>query len=118
MKSQNHTYSFKAIADYMIQILNGLQCIHGNSISHLNIKPSKILIFTNNEDKILKINVDGCVKKINHEFETDVRGTVPYMSPEMIDSKPYSIATDIWSLGCLMLDMLTMCCAQDGEYDS
>lgn len=36
----------------------------------------------------------------------NVAGTYPYMSPEMLSSEVYSYKTDIWSLGCIVYELV------------
>ncbi|KAJ1634820.1 kinase-like domain-containing protein, partial [Pavlovales sp. CCMP2436] len=42
-------------------------------------------------------------------------GTPYYMSPEICDGKPYNDKSDVWSLGCLLYEMLTLKCPFDAR---
>lgn len=101
---------------YMVQILHGLAYLHENSRIHTDLKPSNILL--SSDKMLLKIgDFDDSVKlKQSHTMTDDVsavKGTFLYMSPEMVlneSSRRRSTVgrkTDLWSLGCILLRMLT-----------
>jgi mitogen-activated protein kinase kinase kinase ANP1 len=91
------------VRDYTRQTLLGLQYLHMKGILHRDIKPGNIL-----RDRTGKVKLaDFGVAKANLSFETvTVAGTPAYMSPEAVDGK-YSVGSDIWSVGCTILELLT-----------
>jgi len=89
-------------------ILNGLAILHENKIIHRDLKPENILV---NEDiSCIKITDFGICTKVK-ESETfkhrTTIGTPWYMAPEIILEKPYSYEVDIWSLGCMVFEMVS-----------
>ena len=38
---------------------------------------------------------------------TSIKGTPLYMSPELVQEQPYTHTTDLWSLGCILYELLT-----------
>ena len=100
---------------YVSQILNGLCYLHSSQIVHLDLKPANIVLTENK--KIAKIcDMDSSRKKWSIDTrKSDVsekNGTLWFTSPELLqfgddrDAKPIGRATDIWSLGCIVLFML------------
>ena len=65
-------------------------------------------IFLTKDDKV-RIGDLGVAKKLNSEnsFAHTFVGTPYYLSPEMCEEKPYNEKSDIWSLGCILYEMLT-----------
>lgn len=68
--------------------------------------------------EIVKIGDLGIAKVLkNNEAQTQI-GTPHYMAPEIWKSRSYTFAADIWSLGCLLYEMLSykVCFALAGEH--
>ncbi|GAB1611123.1 mitogen-activated protein kinase 10-like [Argonauta hians] len=95
---------------FLYQLLRGLKYIHSANILHRDLKPSNLLI---NLDLTLKIGDFGLARVIDSDythkgFLTDQIGTCWYRSPELIISpNDYTKAIDIWSAGCIFVEMLT-----------
>ena len=91
------------IWELLYQSISGLCYIHQNNIIHRDIK--HLNIFLTNDMKI-KIGDFGfsAIRKLNEENkpekETKCLGSSFFLSPEMIDRKPYGSKTDVYSLGC------------------
>ena len=73
---------------YSIQILQGLICLHSHKIIHKDLKGSNILVSPSDHLKILDF---GCSKQIsrtltnlNSELKHEIKGSIPWMSPEII----------------------------------
>jgi serine/threonine protein kinase len=50
----------------------------------------------------------GCAKNILSSIANSLKGTIKYMSPEMISAKPYDFKTDIWSTGVIIYELITL----------
>jgi serine/threonine protein kinase len=74
-------------------------------IIHRDLKPDNILISSNlKELKLLDLGVSTYEEDENHKGA--VVGTMRYMSPEQLGGK-LSFKSDIWSYGCILLDLCT-----------
>jgi len=91
------------------QTLSGLAYLHHEGILHRDLKADNILLDT---DGTCKISDFGISKKTNNVYGNDatnsMQGSVFWMAPEVIRSQGlgYSAKVDIWSLGCVVLEML------------
>ncbi|KAK7246446.1 hypothetical protein RIF29_41314 [Crotalaria pallida] len=100
---------------YTRMLLNGLCCIHRMGVVHCDLKPDNILLYPSSDhcaDYRVKIADFGISKTsdeiINTEFwKLRFRGTPLYMSPESVAMGQISSALDIWSLGCIVIEMVT-----------
>lgn len=104
---------------YALQLLEGLAYLHESHIAHRDIKPENILLDHNG---VIKYVDFGAAKVIARQGRTLVQklaasatanksmtGTPMYMSPEVItgDNPGHDGAVDVWSLGCVILEMVT-----------
>ena len=96
---------FKNIA---FQILSGVNYLHQNMIIHRDLKLENILY--DEESKIAKITDFGLSRQFDYDISTQYTdvGTYPYKPPELIlGLTHYSTAFDIWSLGCIFVEICT-----------
>lgn len=96
------------VASLTQQTLSGLAYLHREGILHRDLKADNILL---DVDGTAKISDFGISKKTDNIYGNDktnsMQGSVFWMAPEVIRSQGegYSAKVDIWSLGCVVLEM-------------
>ena len=88
-----------------IQMVRGLKSLHDLKILHRDLKSANIFLFSDGTAKIGDLNVSKVTKKGLGYTQT---GTPYYASPEVWNEMPYDNKSDIWSLGCVTYEMLTL----------
>ena len=88
-----------------IQMTRGLKSLHDLKILHRDLKSANIFLFSDGTAKIGDLNVSKVARRGLGYTQT---GTPYYASPEVWDEKPYDNKSDIWSLGCVTYEMLTL----------
>ena len=104
-KQMQKTFEEIEIWRIFIQILQGLKCLHDLKILHRDLKSANIFLFNNNLAKIGDLNVSKVSKTGIGYTQT---GTPYYASPEVWNDEAYSNKSDIWSLGCVIYEMITL----------
>src|SRR5271170_455504 len=103
--------------DYALQIVQGLIAAHDRRIVHRDLKPENLFVTTDGRVKILDFGVAKLQsspedsERSVEELTTVTRsgaviGTVAYMSPEQLRSKPVDHRSDIFSVGAILYEML------------
>ena len=94
---------------YLAQILKGLVYLHESGVIHRDIKGANILLDSKGKVKLSDFGCSKQYKSIDSEsgFITSLKGSLPWMAPEVIKQKGYGRKADIWSVGCVALEMLT-----------
>lgn len=89
------------------QLLQALQHAHENNVIHRDIKPHNILLDTKHNVRVtdfgLAVNNGDLARETG---SSDIMGSVYYMSPEQIKGETVSAATDIYSAGVVLYEML------------
>ena len=93
--------------DYGIQICKGVDHAHTNHIIHCDLKPSNILINESNQIKITDFGLARVMQQSIQEQENYFWGSPFYISPEQAQGKSPTIASDIYSLGVVLYQMMT-----------
>ncbi|KAF8077912.1 ste11-like protein [Lyophyllum atratum] len=99
------------VKNFVRQILEGLNYLHERDIIHRDIKGANILV--DNKGGI-KISDFGISKKVDDNLLTgnrvnrpSLQGSVFWMAPEVVKQSAHTRKADIWSVGCLVVEMLT-----------
>ncbi|RVE59545.1 hypothetical protein OJAV_G00189820 [Oryzias javanicus] len=95
---------------FLYQLLRGLKYVHSANVIHRDLKPSNLLV---NENCELKIGDFGMARGLSshpeesYSFMTEYVATRWYRAPELLLSlNHYSLAIDLWSVGCIFAEML------------
>jgi len=90
----------------MEQLVEGVKYLHHRGILHRDLKLSNLFLTSNYNLKIGDFGLATQLNESNSEQYT-LCGTPNYIAPEIIQRQPYSLPTDIWSIGCLFVTLLT-----------
>ncbi|EKX39389.1 hypothetical protein GUITHDRAFT_76463 [Guillardia theta CCMP2712] len=90
---------------WLIQVCEALDYAHQEQVIHRDIKPSNIFLMA--DGRTVKVGDFGISKVLDAELEKRV-GTKRYMAPEVYNKQDYSNKADIWSLGCVLFELLTL----------
>lgn len=103
--TQFHGVSLRLIRKFAYQLLHSLSFLRSKNVIHCDLKPENILLHNHKSSRIKVIDFgSSCFgdqqmyKYIQSRF---------YRSPEIILGVPYGVAIDMWSLGCILVEMHT-----------
>lgn len=122
-----HDVPVDDLVEIIQKVCRGVHFAHQNLLVHRDLKPSNVLVDENGEPKLLDF---GIAKILDPTLAIEPVVTIPqkglmttrYASPEQIRFEPISIASDIYSLGVMLFELLTGTSpysdpAQSGDYN-
>lgn len=96
----------ESILHLFLQILSAIKHCHLNKVLHRDIKPQNILLTKTYQIKLADFGISRVVEEFGNPATTQI-GTPYYMAPEILKKEPYSFPADIWSLGCVLYEIVT-----------
>ena len=112
--------SMNALLNIFLKVCHAISYCHSKGILHRDLKPENILVGNFGQVLIVDWGLAGSLKEMDTPLPFDldipkgltnpgkVMGTLPYMPPERVEGKPADIHTDIYSLGVILYQLLTL----------
>lgn len=115
MLKQYNTFQEPLIRNFVRQILEGLSYLHGQNIIHRDIKGANVLVDNKGSIKISDFGISkrGDVAASANQLpgsganRPSLQGSVFWMAPEVVRQSAHTKKADIWSLGCLIVEMFS-----------
>lgn len=117
MLKQYNTFQEPLIKNFVRQILAGLSYLHSRDIIHRDIKGANVLVDNKGGIKISDFGISKRVEASTmlgtgataggqgHLHRPSLQGSVYWMAPEVVRQTAHTKKADIWSLGCLVVEM-------------
>ncbi len=108
-----HCLPLAARVQVFLQVLEAIRHAHANLVIHRDIKPSNVLVTAEGQVRVLDFGIakliDGDELSRDSELTRDAGRalTMAYASPEQLRGEPLSTATDVYSLGVVLYELLT-----------
>ena len=99
--------SLAEAVDIAYQVTEALEYAHAQGIVHRDIKPANILLASDGTVKLTDFGVAKIIETTQATVTSGVVGTIEYLAPEQATGGAVTPATDIYSLGATLYEMVT-----------
>lgn len=98
----------KVVRAYTRQILSGLDYLHKHCIVHRDVKCANVLLDSDGNVKVADFGASKNLSQINGDgHQMSMKGTPFFMAPEVVLQQDVGRQSDLWSVGCCVVEMGT-----------
>jgi len=112
--ANNEPLALERKLDIVIELLEGLAYAHERGVIHRDIKPSNVRLTSDGRVKIMDFGI-ARLQSADISGSGAIVGTPNYMAPEQVTNGPITPATDLFSVGCLLYELLSYRKPFEGE---
>jgi len=97
----------RTILEWFTQICFALKHVHERKVLHRDLKTQNIFLMATGQIKLGDFGI-ARVLDATKDYAKTMVGTPYYLSPEIIEDKPYNFKSDVWSCGVVLYEMTTL----------
>jgi CHASE2 domain-containing sensor protein/tRNA A-37 threonylcarbamoyl transferase component Bud32 len=101
-------WDYKTLSNIMIQVCDALDYAHEHGIVHRDVKPANIMIMSGNRVKVMDFGIARLDTSASMTQTGTALGTPNYISPEQLKGQPVDRRSDIFSVGVVFYELLTV----------
>lgn len=105
--AENGRLEQRQACDIAVMICDGVQHAHERGVIHRDIKPHNIMITADGLVKVADFGIARAVSAATITYGNSIVGSVHYISPEQAKGQATDATADIYSIGCVLYEMLT-----------
>jgi tetratricopeptide (TPR) repeat protein len=105
------------VARLVVQVADAMQAAHDAGVIHRDLKPANLLVGEDDRPRVTDFGLARVADEAALSMTGEVAGTYYYMSPEQVAGRRMGLdhRTDIFSLGVILYELLTLCRPFEGD---
>ncbi|MGH2562382.1 MAG: serine/threonine protein kinase [Thermomicrobiales bacterium] len=104
---QHGPFELSEVANTLDQVASALAHLHAKGLVHLDVKPQNVLMTAGGVVKLIDFGLAQRAGQPQELIGGSAFGTVAYLAPEQATGEAVDVATDVYSLGCVVYELLT-----------
>mmetsp|Transcript_35700 Transcript_35700/g.83571 ORF Transcript_35700/g.83571 Transcript_35700/m.83571 type:complete len:456 (+) Transcript_35700:131-1498(+) len=105
--SQGNLFPESKIVEWFVQVCFALKHVHDRKVLHRDLKTQNIFLMATGQVKLGDFGI-AKVLDATKDYAKTMVGTPYYLSPEIIEDRPYNFKSDVWSCGVVLYEMVTL----------
>lgn len=106
-KQKQEWFPEPVIMRWFTQLVSAIAHIHSQKIIHRDLKTSNIFLTGDDDVKLADFGISRVLEATAAAANT-LLGTPYYMAPEVCQSEPYTLSSDIWAVGCVLYELCAL----------
>lgn len=90
-----------------LSLVQAVSFLHLHGILHRDLKLTNVLLTDTLQVRLADFGLATKLSDVSQDQEMTMCGTPNYISPEIVRRLPYGLASDVWSMGCILVTLLT-----------
>jgi tetratricopeptide (TPR) repeat protein len=87
-------------------IVDALAAMHAASLVHRDVKPENVMLSPLGDATLVDLGLAHFEGATRHTAEGEIAGSIPYLSPERIETRDIAASADVWSLGVMFYELV------------
>lgn len=112
---QGQVISIKRVLDLIIQVCQGIGYAHRTGLVHCDVKPQNVIVTADDRVKVADFGIARAMSQASMHHSDLVWGTPQYFSPEQASGETPTPASDVYSIGIILFEMLSNRLPFEGE---
>ncbi len=106
-KAPTAAFETPVVVAWLTQLTSALQHVHARQVLHRDLKTANVFLTALGAVKLGDFGISRTMSTYT-QFSNTIVGTPHCMAPEVLGSSPYAHAADVWALGVILFELLTL----------
>lgn len=112
---QGQIIPIKRVLDLIIQVCQGIGYAHRTGLVHCDVKPQNVIVTADDRVKVADFGIARAMSQASMQHSDMVWGTPQYFSPEQAAGETPTPASDVYSIGIILFELLSNRLPFEGE---